>query len=224
MDLRNINNYWKELTPDDIRQKEHRTLVGGMWDEIGKLQFDFLVSRGLKPESKLLDVGCGSLRGGIHFVRYLNPGNYHGIDINQSLLQAGRVELNEAGLGSKTVHLHRTDTFDASSFGAKFDFAVSVSLITHLFANHIIFCFFQMKRVMHPGSAFYFTFFETPALNTEDAFSQPRGGTVTHFLQDSFHYTREHMEFFARTAGLKITYIGDWNHPRNQQMIELRLP
>ncbi|MGL5080430.1 MAG: hypothetical protein ACRC8A_02975 [Microcoleaceae cyanobacterium] len=53
----------------------HRQFVGGMWDEIGKLQFDFLLANNLKPSSKFLDVGCGALRGGIPFVPYLDKGN-----------------------------------------------------------------------------------------------------------------------------------------------------
>ena len=39
-----------------------------------------MVEHGLKPEHKLLDVGCGPLRGGIKFINYLEPGNYYGVD------------------------------------------------------------------------------------------------------------------------------------------------
>ncbi len=45
--------------------------VGGMWDKVGVLQFDFLMKQGLQSHYALLDVGCGSLRGGIHFIKYL---------------------------------------------------------------------------------------------------------------------------------------------------------
>lgn len=38
--------------------------VGGDWEKIGKLQFEFLVSRGLRPHHRMLDIGCGTLRGG----------------------------------------------------------------------------------------------------------------------------------------------------------------
>jgi hypothetical protein len=62
---------------------QQRSIVGGEWDEIGRLQFDFLNGAGLKPRHVLLDVGCGCLRGGVHFVAYLERGNYVGIDINQ---------------------------------------------------------------------------------------------------------------------------------------------
>jgi len=223
MDLKKVNPYWRNLSAPAVKLKMHRSFVGGLWDEIGQLQFDFMVSKGLKPSSKLLDVGCGALRGGVHFVRYLDDGNYYGIDINKSLLKAGKQELRESGLGSKQVHLQRTDQFDATGFGVKFDFGVSVSLITHLSANQIIYCFMQVRRVMHEHSAFYFSFFEVPEVPIPDAYTQPRCQGVTHFLSDPFHYTREQIEFFARTAGLKPCYVGDWDHPRDQQMLELRL-
>jgi len=61
----------------DIRvERDPHSAVGGMWEQIGQLQFDFLVNHGLEPNHKLLDIGCGTLRGGRHFITYLVPGNY----------------------------------------------------------------------------------------------------------------------------------------------------
>jgi len=222
--MKKINPYARDLTPIERKLKIHRLVVGGSWDEIGQLQYDFMISRGLTPASKLLDIGCGALRGGVHFVRYLDDGNYYGIDINKGLLKAGEQELRGSGLGDKQVHLHRTDQFDATGFGVCFDFGISVSLITHLPANQIMYCFLQMRLVMNENSRFYFSFFEVPELPIPDTYAQPRGRIVTHFLSDPFHYTRDHIEFFARSAGLTADYIGDWGHTRNQQMVELRLP
>jgi hypothetical protein len=222
MDLKKINRYSRTVTPIERKLKLHRHFAGGQWDEIGRLQFDFMVSHGLAPGSTLLDVGCGALRGGVHFVGYLDDGKYYGIDINKGMLKAGEQELHGAGL-DKTVHLHRTEDFDASGFGVQFDFGISVSLLTHLCANQIVYCFAQMRRVMHARSRFYFTFFEVPELPIPDSYAQQRGGIVTHFPSDPFHYTRDQVEFFARSAGLAAAYIGDWEHPRNQQMLELRL-
>ena len=67
----------------------HRNFIGDKWDEIGKLQFDFLKDEGLKPHHKLIDIGCGSLRGGIHFIKYLDKFNYFGTDINNNLIRLG---------------------------------------------------------------------------------------------------------------------------------------
>jgi cyclopropane fatty-acyl-phospholipid synthase-like methyltransferase len=59
------------------------------------------VKEGLKPEHYLLDIGCGSLRGGVHFIAYLEPRHYFGIDKDEQLLEAGRGEIQQLGLEKK---------------------------------------------------------------------------------------------------------------------------
>ena len=82
-----------------VKAGQHREVIGGLWDQMGQLQLDFMQARGLQPAQQFLDLGCGSLRGGVQFVRYLQPGHYYGLDNNQSLLDAGYdVELATAGL------------------------------------------------------------------------------------------------------------------------------
>ena len=66
------------IVASQVRAGQHREMIGGLWDEMGQLQFDFMCARGLLPEHRLLDLGCGALRGGVHFARYLQPGKYYG--------------------------------------------------------------------------------------------------------------------------------------------------
>jgi cyclopropane fatty-acyl-phospholipid synthase-like methyltransferase len=73
----------------------HREAIGGNWDKIGKLQFDFLLKMGLKPDNYLLDLGCGSLRGGVLFIPYLEDKHYYGVEKETRLLEAAEVELKE---------------------------------------------------------------------------------------------------------------------------------
>src|SRR3954467_1442195 len=72
-----------------IKRNGHRRYVGGSWDEFGRLQFDFLVGQGLRPENVLVDVACGSLRAGVHLIPYLDPGNYLGIEKERLLIEGG---------------------------------------------------------------------------------------------------------------------------------------
>jgi hypothetical protein len=88
---------------EGIRRLGHRDYIGGMWEEIGRLQFNFLRQQGLTPSHCLLDIGCGALRGGVHFITYLEPGHYLGLDKEKTLI------LQEAALCTRPLPLHAFD-------------------------------------------------------------------------------------------------------------------
>ncbi len=210
--------YYKILNPN-----WYKNAVGGLWEEIGKLQFEFLVEQGLKPKHYLLDVGCGSLRGGIHFIRYLETGHYFGIDISKELLDAGRVELKRNNLTHKKPVLVQMGNFDFQSLNQKFDFALAQSVFTHLPLNSIIRCIMNIQKVLVQGGQFYATFFENPKgkFNLEPVMHPRVDGPkfATHFDQDPYHYDFETFKWICEGTSLKVEYIGDWNHPRDQKML-----
>ena len=72
---------------------------------IGQLQFNFMVSAGLEPRHAMLDVGCGTLRGGRHFIDYLDTGRYTGIDISPKAIEFGHTLVAEEGLAEKRPRL-----------------------------------------------------------------------------------------------------------------------
>ena len=59
---------WRLEGKAGIEVVGHRAYIGGKWDEYGQMEFDFMVAHGLRPEHVLLDIACGSLRAGIHFI------------------------------------------------------------------------------------------------------------------------------------------------------------
>lgn len=205
----------------------HRDIVGGMWDQIGQLQFEFLVGAGLQPHHCLLDVGCGSFRGGVHFARYLNTGNYHGLDINHSLIDAGYVEeFAPLGLDKKVprANLVSNDRFDFSPFARRFDFALALSLFTHLPLNNIRTCLEQLTSCLQPRGRFFATVFEAPAeWPTHISRTHDIGGVVTFGDRDPYHYRPEDIAYIASSAGWVSRWIGDFSHPRNQMMVEFTL-
>jgi len=221
--MKNVNSYHRELTAEQIARGEHRGAIGGMWEEIGLLQFEFMKSRGLRPGHKLCDTGCGSLRGGVHFVRYLDAGNYYGLDINASLIEGGRQELAQAGLDEKKANLLVNDGFEMSRFGAKFDYMLAVSVFTHLYANHIVRCLAEAQKALAPGGQFLATFFQAPRPAHLEPITQEPGAVVTYFDRDPFHYSIEEMRLLGGLAGLETDLIGDWQHPRNQRMLAFSL-
>ena len=219
-----LNPYDRQLTQQEIEAKVHRSFVGGMWEEMGELQFRFLKARGMKPDHILFDVGCGSLRGGLHFITYLKPGNYYGIDLNASLIEGGRKELKAAGLADRKPHLLVNDKFEMYRFGASCDYAISVSVFTHIPMNHIIQCLVEMRKVLKPKGVYYATFFQAPSSSHLATLRHEPGGIVTTYHADPFHYSVEEFQFMAGLAGLNVTVIGDWGHPRGQRMLAFNIP
>ncbi len=219
-----INPYLRQLSADEIAAGQHRHAVGGMWDEIGRLQFDFLVARGLRPEHRFIDVGCGALRGGIHFVAYLGPGHYYGLDLNQSLIDAGKLELRKAGLDRRHAKLLVNDRFDLAPFGTRFDYGLALSVFTHVPFNSIVRCLTRVREALAPHGRFFATFFQAPRSAHLDPLLHDRGGIRSYYDADPFHLAFEEIRMASQLAGLAVDLIGDWDHPRNQQMLEFRQP
>jgi SAM-dependent methyltransferase len=217
--MKNINQYWQQLTPEEISKNYHREFVGGFWDELGTLQFKFLQSQGLLPHHKFVDIGCGALRGGIYFIRYLDKGNYYGLDINASLIEAGKIELQKQNLLEKNPTFLISDRFTVSDFDMKFDYGLAQSVFTHLFSNHIQRCLVEISRVFSPDGKFFATYFEAPRPAYTDIIHQIPGNTITNFDSDPFHYSFEEMKTLGDYAGLSVSRIGEWGHPRNQKML-----
>jgi ubiquinone/menaquinone biosynthesis C-methylase UbiE len=217
--LNAFNAYSRQLTPDEIAAGAHRQVVGGLWDEMGRLQCDFLISAGLRPEHQFIDVGCGPLRGGVHFVNYLEPGHYHGLDFNASLIEAGKREIDLAGLSDRLPDLLVNDRFELFRFNVRFDHGIAQSVFTHLTLNHIISCLVQVKRVLTPHGLFHATYFAAGRSAHLETIVQNPGGIETRYDTDPFHYSFEEMSFAARLANLAVERVDGWDHPRAQQML-----
>jgi len=213
-----VNSYERQLTASEIAAGEHRILVGGLWEEIGQLQFDFMKTQGLLPGHKLVDVGCGAMRGGVHFVNYLNKGNYFGFDINESLINAAKLELDALGLSYKSPNLLVNDKFELSLFETKFDFAIAVSVFTHLFMNNIIRCLVEVNRILNPSGKFYATFFQSPNSAYLNPILHSPGEITTYYDHDPFHYSYSEIQNLALMANLQVKLVDDWSHPRDQKM------
>ncbi len=214
-----INNFEQQLTPEQIAAGVHRRMVGGLWEELGRLQFEYLRNAGLQPSHRLLDIGCGALRGGIHTIGYLEPGNFYGLDSNRSLLEAAQRELEIAGLEPKKPHLVLNDWFELDLFGEQFDYLLAQSVFTHLFANHIVRALVEARKVLAPDGQFFATFFIAPKSAHLAPIVHQSGGVTTHYDRDPFHYSTDEIRAMAGLACLSADVIGEWNHPRAQQMV-----
>ena len=205
---------------------DHPAVCNGASVEIGELQFEFLKNSGLQSCHHLLDVGCGALRGGVHFIRYLDPGNYVGVDMNQSVLDTGYdVELRMLDLQPRMPreHLICIGDFNFTSLDRQFDFALAQSLFAHLTFNEIRECLTRLTEVVKIGGILFATFFELPRrIYAAGPHLHSPGGVTTYSAADPYHYWLSDMFYAAQKLPWQVRYIGEWGHPCAQRMLSFR--
>jgi len=138
------------------RRRRHR-LVGppGLWELKRNFQFEFLKGAGLQPAHALVDIGCGTLRGGIPLIRYLDPGKYCGIESRGEALAEGKQELREEGLEHKQPELICAHDLASLELPLRFDYGWAYSVLFHMNEPAIEACFRFLERHLRPGAFFY---------------------------------------------------------------------
>lgn len=181
---------------------------------MGPAQLEFMKSQGLEPHHLLLDVGCGSLRGGVRFIPYLEIGNYYGIDKEPALIEAAKtVELPRYRLENRSAQLHVVEHFDISRIGVKFDFMFSHSVFSHLSPEQIEECLTNLIPWLKDDGAFFVDYKEAD----EVRLTQPHEWRSNEISKA--WYTRDFFESMASRRGFNMTYIGDWpNHTKDKML------
>jgi SAM-dependent methyltransferase len=215
-------DYSTPISDAQLERDEHRKFVGGLWETMGRFQLDYLVGQGLEPQHRFLDVGCGSLRAGTQLVDYLAPGNYYGIDINESLIEAGYTRELTDGQRAKLprANLRSTDRFDAD-FGVEFDMAIAQSVFTHVSLNDIRLCLYRVAQQMKVGGRFYASFFRPPKDFPLDGVLHADSKLRDKFTEKNVYWYWPHdLRWASRFSAWEYRYIGKWGHPRRQKLVE----
>lgn len=147
----------------DLRvEADPHQAIGGEWETHGILQRDFLIEQGLKPEHRLLDLGCGTGRLARVIVPYLNEGHYTGVDISpKALAYAAQLAADEGWLNRapEFILIDTADgTLNALRGHAPFDMIWSHSVLTHLPADSINSLVGSLDVVMAHRARYFFTY------------------------------------------------------------------
>jgi len=126
------------------------------WYEYAEWQLTALKHFGLNPDHKLLDIGCGPLRFGLAGIDYLNDNCYFGMDVYTPYIHLGKALYNASGL-TKEYAVIEDHEFNFDKFEAKFDYAISQSVFTHLSKEQVEICLNKLKPNMNPGGQLIFT-------------------------------------------------------------------
>lgn len=110
----------------------------------GACQFTILKEAGLKPESTLLEIGCGCLLAGHLLIEYLNENNYTGVEPTKWVAEAGLAHFK---ITKKFTLLHNDDF---SAVGT-FDFIHSHSVLSHACEAQLAQYFRAVKKQLNPS-------------------------------------------------------------------------
>ncbi|MFI6394285.1 class I SAM-dependent methyltransferase [Nonomuraea sp. NPDC050547] len=181
--------------------------VGGLWNEVGPLQLEFLRAQGLGVTDSLLDYGCGSLRGGRHIIGYLNPGSYVGVDISLVLLDAARQLVRSEGLAGKEPTLEFLDPVDPRLPERSFDVILAHSVVVHMPAADVAALIGRAVSRLKPGGRFYVTCF--------------LGAEWRNFVGTNFRHPLSLFSGIAQQQGLELRLYeqAEYPHPRGQRML-----
>lgn len=136
---------------------ERHSLVGPgeLWQEKRQFQIDFLKSHGLQPQHRFLDVGCGTLRGGIPVIAYLEPAHYVGLEVREHVLDEAWKELAEHHLTDKQPSLLLSHDFATLQCDMQFDFAWAFSVLIHMSDEIAANCLGFVSRHLDAGGVFF---------------------------------------------------------------------
>lgn len=173
-----------------------------IWELKRRFQIDFLTSRGLRPEHRLLDLGCGVLRGGIPLIEYLHVGHYTGIEARAHVLEEGRKELVKVGLEHKRPTLIIASDPAQVQLGARFDFAWAHSVLYHM-PDEVVDAYLGLiADTLDDGGQFYANVKLRPAVSQQ---GQPAPNW------QGFPVVGRSREFYERTGashGLAVEDVG----------------
>ena len=126
-----------------------------LWKMKRDFQIHFLRSMKLAPEHYLLDIGCGTLRGGVPIIHYLQESHYYGIEVRQDALDEGRSELEEEALVYKKPKLVQFTDISQLTFYRKFDFIWAYSVLIHMSDDVLVNTFDFVQKHLSKDGAFY---------------------------------------------------------------------
>ena len=103
-----------------------------LWEMKRDFQIQFLKAMNLMPEHYLLDIGCGTLRGGIPLITYLQEGHYFGVEPRMKVLNEGRNELRKEDQEGKNPTLLLSPDISQLVIDQRFDYIWAFSVLIHM--------------------------------------------------------------------------------------------
>jgi len=212
--MRVINASSTETGRDASSVRNHRGFVGPIetFDIMSALQFVRLFQAGLRGDSSLLEIGCGSLRAARILIPFLEPGRYFGLEPDRQLVELGLdQEIGRDILAIKRptfVHNYDFDLSELKLPSRGVDFAIAQSIFSHTSLAQFHMGVQAVGKALAPDGMFIATFVRGPEDYAGSSWVYP--GCVR-FRDDT-------VRSIASQAGLSVR-ITDWAHPNDQTWV-----
>ena len=171
----------------------------------------FIEEGGLLSDDKLLDIGSGIGRMAVGLTSYLKTGEYEGFDAVQQGVDWCQINIQSKfpNFQFKYVDLsndlYKSSGIDASKFAfpystGHFNFAISISVFTHMLPHEINNYLAETARTLKPGGILFATFFiiEKDQINAREDFSFP---------YDYGHYYLMDQKVKSANVALDLSYL-----------------
>jgi hypothetical protein len=204
-----------------LAEGRHRDIVGGRWEETGRIVIPVLQAEGLVPTDRVLDIGAGPLRLGRHIAGMVGAGDYWATDASHALMQRGwEVELDSATRARlPAANLIGDADFTFDGVPQDITFALAFAVFTHLPRAALDRALPRLRARFPQLRRLLFTVFLAP----EDARGPFRqaDGVVTHPDRAPWHMAEGDVRAIAGAAGF-ATERRDWRLPRGQVLFVAR--
>jgi len=152
-----FKQYFAETVERKLREgKRHESLGNKLYGDdygvSGRAVLSYLVKLGLKPDDACVDYGCGTLRVGVHLIKYLNRGRYWGLDISEFLINEGQSLIGNELWEEKQPNLKViSDESVTQAAAAKASFLISTKVLIHVHPDELKEYLYDVVRIIKPS-------------------------------------------------------------------------
>lgn len=200
-----------------IAAGRHRAVVGGRWDETGRIQMQILQDAGLRPDHHLLDIGAGALRLGCKAVPWLDPGHYWATDASRALMLTGRAAELPDPARLPESHLIEDADFAFPGVPQVITHAIAFAVFPHLPMAYLRRALTNLTRFERLEQLFFTVFLAPDAEAAARPFRQ-KDGVVTHDIRPPYHLLAGDVVHIAATTGWQVRF-DDRMLPRGQVLV-----
>ncbi|WP_435333058.1 class I SAM-dependent methyltransferase [Haloarchaeobius sp. TZWWS8] len=204
------DNYTEYYLRHTKRGNDPRSLVGPLdtWEQTLEWQKSQLFDRiEVKPDDRVLDVGCGIFRAGLPLLEFLDEGKYYGCDISERALEAGRERLKNNGVNpARAGRIWQNEDLRFQDV-PEIDIVWSQSVVTHLPREQAREFFSSLDQLLSDDGEAWISYYRGEV-------HKPKFQTV------NFRYTVEELNEMAGSR--TVVDVDPMDHPNGLDLLVVR--